>query len=301
MKQLPSATYWSGSVIEIYDQEGDRTIYEPVSTPASAKTAAEWSKLGDTNARWGLTAVKTRDGDWSSSHAAPADSVTLTIADKAGRPLAMHDVIADGGGTVVRHQGAEWKVNLRHQQRGIMSPFLDLCHYVSKNVTGQVMTFWAIVVAVVLYVLVSLLGRQEFNMDRLLHRGQYATDHDATELAGPRTWLERLGIDREFTTADRWITAVTLAWPVFWTIVFVVLTTWRLTGHEISAETWVGWWQWWIWSTLGASIIVVTWFTIGGALDVRALFRRLRTYQSDERDDGRVVDHRNADEIDESA
>lgn len=301
VKQLPAAAYWSGSVIEIYDQAGDRSAYDTVSTPASTKTVGEWPKLGDTNARWGVTSVRSRDGDWSSSHASPADSVTLTMTDEAGVPLVMHDVSSDENATVVHHQGADWKVKLRHQQRGLVSPFLDLCYYVNKHITGQVMTLWSIISAVTLYILVSIVGpRREFNMDRMLHRGRYALEEDAIETTSRSSWLDRLGFDREFTTMDKWITAVTLAWPIFWTIVFVVLTTWRLTGHDIADETWVMWWQWWTWCTLGAAIIVVIWFTIGGAMDVRTLFRRLRTYRSDERDDGRVMDHRNADEIDDS-
>jgi hypothetical protein len=40
----------------------------------------------------------------------------------------------------------------------------------------------------------------------------------------------------------------------------------------------------------------VTWFTIGGVLDLRAMFRRLHAYRPDARDDGTVIDHHNADE-----
>ncbi|MDG2424308.1 MAG: hypothetical protein P8M22_10045 [Phycisphaerales bacterium] len=300
VKQLPAATYWSGSVIEIHDQTGDRVVYEPIKTAATMESAGDWPIIGDSGLRWGITGVKEQDGAWESMHAPPSDAVTLTIVSKKGLPLRMVDIPDGGEGTSIAQGDAAFKAQLHKQSRSLISPFLDVCYYVNHHVTGQVMTFWSILTAILLYILVSLLGpRQDFNMDRLLHRGRYGDEGDVVEVDSKPGWLERLGIDKEFSTADKWVTAVTLAWPIFWTIVFLVLTTWRLTGHEIAEETWASWWQWWTWCTLVAAIIVVTWFTIGGFLDVRALYRRLRAYDSDVRDDGRVVDHQNADEVKE--
>ena len=49
-------------------------------------------------------------------------------------------------------------------------------------VTGQVLTFVAIFAAMTSYVLVSLLGpREDFDLDRLLHRGCYVIDEDMVE------------------------------------------------------------------------------------------------------------------------
>ncbi|MCH2132887.1 MAG: hypothetical protein MK116_03960 [Phycisphaerales bacterium] len=299
VKQIPVANYWSGSTVQVTDADGKRLAYEPVIAGETEEHSADgWPMLGDSGVRWSVTGTTSRPGDWSGWHSAPVDGAQVSLADSSGLVLGEYPVEASGSGTLVQHDGQAWTIQLREQPRGLVSPFLDLCDYVNRKITGQVMTFWAIVVAVVLYILVSLLGpRRIHDMDRLLHRGQYARDDDAAVEGQPRTWLERLGFDREFTKADRWITAITLAWPIFWTIVFVVGTIWR-QQHDIPAETWAGWWKWWIYCTLGAAVIVVTWFTIGGAMDVRKLFRRLRSYESDARDDGRVVDHRNADEVD---
>ena len=299
VKQLPDADYWSGSVIVISDADGNRVARNTLQQSELGIPPDKWPLVGETQSRWGITEMSFRDGDWSGYDSAPVAALELRIADPADSDSQVHRLSSDSSSVVFRIDGAPWSASLLQQDRGFLSPFLDLCQYVSKNVTGQVMTFWSILVAVLLYILVSLLGpRREFNMDRLLHRGKYAIEGESVVDDAPKTWLERLGFDREFTTADRWITAVTLAWPIFWTIVFIVLSAWRLAGNEIDAQTWAGWWKWWTWCTLGAAVVVVIWFTIGGALDVRHLFRRLRDYQTNEMDDGRVIEHRNADEID---
>jgi hypothetical protein len=41
---------------------------------------------------------------------------------------------------------------------------------------------------------------------------------------------------------------------------------------------------------------VTLWFIIGGLYDIMYMYRRLRTEQVDDRDDGRFFDHRNVDE-----
>ena len=47
--------------------------------------------------------------------------------------------------------------------------------------TGQEMSFWVIVAVIVSYLLVSLLGKPKpFNMDRMLHRGKYAIEGEAS-------------------------------------------------------------------------------------------------------------------------
>lgn len=298
VKQLPDADYWSGSVIVLSDAQGNRMVRSTLDGSELERPPSEWPVIGETRSHWGITDMTFQDGDWEGYDSAPVASLDFKIIDQHGQNGQVHHLSRDSDSLEFTIDDAQWSANLLQQPRGLFSPFLDLCHYVSAHITGQVMTFWSILVAVLLYVLVSLLGpKREFNMDRLLHRGQYALEGEVVTEQTSKTWLEKLGIDREFTTMDRWVTAVTLAWPVFWTIVFIVLTTWRLTGNEIADETWAGWWKWWTWCTLGAAVIVVVWFTIGGALDVRNLFRRLRSYEANDLDDGRVVEHRNADEI----
>ena len=148
--------------------------------------------------------------------------------------------------------------------------------------TGQVMSFWAIVLAVVVYVAVSLLGRRRVhNMDRLLHRGKYAISGETTTTwKDARTVWEKLGFSKDFTGGDRAVAYVTLSWPLVWTIIFVVVTIYYVTVG-ISDESWLAYWHGWTWFILGCAIVVTVWFTIGGCFDMRYLFRQLRTRAAD--------------------
>ena len=163
--------------------------------------------------------------------------------------------------------------------------------YLKEGLTGQELTFWAIVLAVAAYVCVSLLTRDpHLDMDRLLRRGRYAVAGDESLAPRrPRNWAERLGIDREFTGGDKVVAAVSVGWPVVWTILFVVVTVWNLLAEWPDAW-WLGFWRIWTWVFLGGALTITTWFTIGGFKDVRYLFRELRRRRADPRDDGRVTE-----------
>ena len=173
----------------------------------------------------------------------------------------------------------------------------DLVRWMRDGVTGQELTFWSIAISIGCYVVVSLAtSRQPFNMDRLLHRGEYALDRETHKSTQATGWIERLGFDSEMTRRDRWVTAITLAWPVVFTIVFFAALIAHASGWEPGAAFWATAWKWYTGVALTIAAIVVTWFTIGGVLDMRAMFRKLAVFHANIQDDGRVVDHHNADE-----
>ena len=72
-----------------------------------------------------------------------------------------------------------------------------------------------------------------------------------------------------------------------WTIIFAVVTLWCLAS-PFSDQAWLRYWHGWTWFILVCGAAVLVWFTIGGFRDLFEMFRRLKTYQADERDDGRV-------------
>ena len=154
--------------------------------------------------------------------------------------------------------------------------------YIKDDLTGQELTFIAMCSAAAAYILASLFGpRRETDMDRLLHRGEHAP-------AGERNWLERLGIDREFTKGDRWVACASVAWPLAWTTLFLIVTAWNLFA-DVPDIWWLQFWRIWIWVFTGGAAAVTVWFTIGGFGDLRYLFRRLKDHVPDPTDDGRVV------------
>jgi len=174
---------------------------------------------------------------------------------------------------------------------GDHGPLRWLLEEVSRNrwLSGQVLTFCAILAACVTYVGVSLLGRAEFfDLDRMLHRGEGDPEAPVAAAARPAPrWLERLGFTREYDGADRWVAYVTLAWPLVWTVVFVVGMV--LPGPKAAAdEGWLAFWHGYTWVILVTGVAIMVWFAIGGFRNLRDMFRRLRAYQADARDDGHV-------------
>ena len=184
--------------------------------------------------------------------------------------------------------------------------------YVREEITGQVMTFWSIAISVSCYVLVSLFTcRKPFDLNRMLHRGDWASKIEVQDVdrahhpieapasEAPATWLERLGFDKNMTRWDRFITAITLAWPVFFTIVFAV----GLIHHflpdttPITDQQWVDGWRIWLWVAVGTATAVTTWFALGGLRDVIRMFRKLSQVRADSADDGSVVDGMNRDDL----
>jgi len=154
--------------------------------------------------------------------------------------------------------------------------------YVKNGLTGQELTFLAMVCSIAAYVLASLLGpAQSTDMDALLHRA------GRPERSVP-SWLERLGIDREFTRGDRWVAYVSVAWPLLWSALFLSVTVWNLV-RDVPTSWWLRFWQVWIWVFTGGAAAVTVWFTIGGLSDLRYLFRRLERVVPDPADDGRVA------------
>jgi SSS family solute:Na+ symporter len=169
---------------------------------------------------------------------------------------------------------------------------------------GQQVAFGTNLIALSLYVLVSLLTcRKPHNMDKLLHRGAYAVESEAAPLkpAQHRWWEALTGIDEHFTRSDRWITNGCTLWSMFWFAVFIVVTLWCLIPRlAVRLHLWCPLQPWtagrWanyfrmtnIWLPLAVGVVTTVWFTWGCARDMIVFFRRLRAEHVDEHDDGTV-------------
>jgi solute:Na+ symporter, SSS family len=182
---------------------------------------------------------------------------------------------------------------------GIMHPNVDLDFHlfgehfsVHEVFNGKQVSFFAAVICTVTYGLVSLLTcRVDFNMDRLLHRGQWAVAGDSAS-AGPavaRSRLARLiGINEDFTFWDKIVSGGMFFWSIGWLVVVVIGTIWNLMRP----------WPNWVWEDywlivgvllpLAITAITFVWFGLGGILDLRALFARLSRQKPDASDDGSV-------------
>lgn len=161
--------------------------------------------------------------------------------------------------------------------------------YPDFPINGQV--FWAIAMgaASFLYVLVSLLGkRQDFNMDKMLHRGKYALKEDI--VVGDEVPLKGwrvLGINKEFTKGDKIIYVAAYVWTFLWVAVFIIGTIFNLTD-DVRDSSWLTFWKTFVLINLSVSSIVIVWFTIGGVKDFRDMMQRLKTMVRNHNDDGSV-------------
>ncbi len=169
---------------------------------------------------------------------------------------------------------------------------------------GQQISLIVTLIAIALYIVVSLLtSREDFNMDRMLHRGDYASlpvlRGELTEQAQVRrrNWFERLiELDDNFSRGDRWVVGLITGWTLFWFGVWLVIVTWNLIAPWPTS-----WWSnYTYFNSIGIAVFTAVattiWFTWGGIHDTRLFFRQLGLKKIDPLDDGTVVDHQNLDE-----
>jgi len=156
-------------------------------------------------------------------------------------------------------------------------------------INGQM--FWAIAMgaSILVYVLVSLLGkRSECNLDELLHRGEYAIVEEVKiEDSAPKRGWRMLGMGKEFSRGDKAIYLISYLWTFLWTVVFAIGTVYNLS-HDVDNAAWAHFWKIYVYIHLVVSVVIVGWFAIGGVRDIKMMFRRLGSMDRDVEDDGTV-------------
>ncbi|XHR28449.1 MAG: sodium:solute symporter [Chthoniobacteraceae bacterium] len=165
---------------------------------------------------------------------------------------------------------------------------------------GTQISFVAMVSAVLLYIIVSLLTcKKDYDMDRLLHRGRHALDEPVVAGMVPEkkaqgfNWSKVIGVDKSFSRGDRRIAIALFSWTMLWFCVFAVGTLWNLVAP----------WPVAVWSTywhitgvgipVASACLTAVWFTWGGVRDIRKLFRLLAEQKVNPLDDGTVVGNMN--------
>ena len=171
-------------------------------------------------------------------------------------------------------------------------------------INGQEIYFLTMLFAILSYVGVSLITcRKDFDLEKMLHRGKYLragekpVERPARTLRG--TLVALLGIDSQYTRGDK-----VLAWSVFLYSMVIGLGVWVIQIAWNLFYRWPdSWWFNWAWYynitiILVVGVVTTIWFGLGTTLDLRRLFKRLSALKRDERDDGRVIDHVSAADID---
>lgn len=185
---------------------------------------------------------------------------------------------------------------------GIIVQQVYKAHGQTFYLNGTQINFFASLITVAVYVVISLLTcREDFNLERMLHRGSYATTAPdaAVQAQQPRcrAGLGRIiGIDENFTRGDKWITCSLFFYNLMFLGIFIVVSLWNLHAPW-ATESWARYYH-----VVGIGVPIVfavvtgLWFTWGGFRDMASLFRRLKAERPSVSDDGTVVDHHNLDE-----
>jgi SSS family solute:Na+ symporter len=156
-------------------------------------------------------------------------------------------------------------------------------------INGQ--QFWGIAMAVssIIYIIVSLINNKPaFNMEKMLHRGQYASLDENIKVNKPSSKRFRiLGITKEFTQKDKIIYYVTYGWTFLWVIVFIVGTIINLS-KDVPDSSWLSFWHYYVIINLVISVFIIIWFIFGGTKDMRNMIQKLKTMKRDYNDNGTV-------------
>ena len=277
LKQLPEHVLHPGPILHIEHGEHATALLLP------AEDKESWT--GATGNPVGLRVEMLEAGDGDT----PAEAAVTLTWDEEEQQLSRLSLQSEGIRHLAAPDGSE--VTFELERTPASTIWRIPLAFIQTKLTGQELMFWSIAISIWFYVIISLLswarGREPHDMDKLLHRGVHAIQGDKSQTPSKGSWFERLGFDPEMTRWDRTTTAITLLWPLGFTLLFIVITIYAVY-FGLSREWWVGYWHWWTWLTFGVAGVVTIWFTIGGFRDLLRMFRRLRSYVADEHDDGRV-------------
>jgi SSS family solute:Na+ symporter len=164
-------------------------------------------------------------------------------------------------------------------------------HYFGHKfpINGQWMLFIALIASLSIYTIVSVLcSRNDFDMERMLHRGRYAIDNAQDANSGPKGIMQKLGITAEFSRFDRWIYYSTFVWNFGWFAVFAVGTFYGWC-FNVKTLAWIRFWHFFVIFNFVITIGIMIWLTVGGLLDYKNMINMLRASKRDEHDDGTVI------------
>ena len=140
----------------------------------------------------------------------------------------------------------------------------------------------------VLYVVVSLFGSTKCNMDKLLHRGEYATvNNDIIEVVPLKGIRALFNMGSEFSRGDKVIYIGILGWAIAWSAIFIFGTIYWMT-LGIDGQTWLKFWHSYVWLGVILGTLTMVWFIVGGFSNLRSMFRALAVMERDYEDDGTV-------------
>ncbi|AQQ71036.1 Na(+)/glucose symporter [Limihaloglobus sulfuriphilus] len=160
-------------------------------------------------------------------------------------------------------------------------------------INSQWIFFFTILSAIAGYVLVSLIDgivfkRPAYNLEKLLHRGDYAVKDDhARGVTKPAVGIRALLPSSEFSFSDKLIYYFKLSWCAVWFTVFIAGVIINLST-DVAIESWMTFWKIHVTVIVTVGIGTTIWFCVGGIKDLGHLFSTLKELKRDESDTGFV-------------
>ena len=99
--------------------------------------------------------------------------------------------------------------------------------------------------------------------------------------------MENVWNGKRVYKTDKLIYIVNYIWTIFWTIVFIIGTTYNLY-NPVSDDSWMSYWKFYIYIHLILSFFVIIWFTLGGFIDLKKMISSLGSVERDHGDTGWV-------------
>ena len=173
-------------------------------------------------------------------------------------------------------------------------------HKARFPLNGQILAFIVSVLGFFSYFFISWIDRKihkygKFNLDRMLHRGEYDTTGEHTEAWNAGRIWRILGLTNEFTFFDRILFFASIVWTLTWTGFFVTGTV----GHfafDWQPITWLRMWKFYVMLAFVLGIGTTIWFLAAGFRDIGRLFQALSSNERNFADNGQVIDGKNAGE-----
>ena len=171
--------------------------------------------------------------------------------------------------------------------------------------SGHEISFIAAMVAISLFIIVSLLTKKpDLDFDKLFHRGKYAIQgemqEEKSQQADKIPFLWRLiGVNsNEFTALDKFMYAFVFSQAALVVVSFFALMILNSLG-AIGIGGWLQYWYYYIIISLVFGIVGALWVSIGGFSDLIRMYRGLREKERDDADDGFVEGHTSISELPE--
>ena len=150
------------------------------------------------------------------------------------------------------------------------------------------------VLSLAIYIVVSKLTcKEQFNLERMLHRGKYNLDHLNQEKSAwnlKTVFGKLIGITPEYSFWDQVVAYSIFGYSIVYQFIgtFVAIVIWNLF-QKWPLEWWSGYFLVTSLVVPGIITVIVTfWFGIGSVKDMIQLFRDLKTRKINFLDDGRV-------------